>query len=331
MSVAYIMDKGARISKKGNQFIVIKDESIVSRIPVEILEGLVVVNSVQISSQAIVTLLQQNIPVSWISATGKYYGCLESPDHVNVEKHLQQMTMRDDEFSLKMAKRVILAKVHNQVTLLQRYNRRINSEKMGQQVQTILSLAKHIEIVNTREEIMGYEGIIAKNYFEALGAMVFPPFSFEKRSKRPPLDPFNALLSLGYTLVFREIYTAVISAGLHPYFGFLHSLKNHHPALVSDLQEEWRTAIVDSLVVSLIHRKGIRIEHFQTEEGERGVFLTHEGWKIFLQAYENRMRTHNAYVDGNCSYRQTLRNQAWDYSRALMAKNADLYHTLWIR
>lgn len=331
MSYVYITEQGTCISKESHKFIVSKAGQKVFEIPGETLEGLILAGSVQLSSQAVLALLKKDIPVTWISQTGEYYGRLEPPGHVHVAKQEKQILVRQGDFPLAMGKKIIQAKVHNQVTLLQRYNRRLSSKKVQACVEVILSQARRISNADSRDMLMGFEGIIAKNYFEALGVLVPAEFSFTKRSRRPPLDPFNALLSLGYTLVFREMYTAVASEGLHPYFGFLHALKNHHPALVSDLMEEWRTPIVDSLVLYLIQRKEIKTEHFTKAPGGKGIFLTKEGWKIFLTAYEKKMQTDNTYMEGDATYRQSLRSQAQRYSQALMKEDVNRYEALWIR
>ena len=200
-------------------------------------------------------------------------------------------------------------------------------------IDEMLVLHRHIFRCSTSERIMGYEGAIAKIYFRALGMLVPEEFAFERRSRRPPLDAFNAMLSFGYTLLMYDIYTVLHNEGLHPYFGFLHALKKGHPALASDLMEEWRAVLVDSMVLSLVHHHEIKPEHFKRsmDDAAGGIFLTREGRAIFLRAYEKKMKTVNKYVEGKHSYRRTLSYQARQYAQALMAQNEEMYDPIALR
>ena len=198
-------------------------------------------------------------------------------------------------------------------------------------IHNMMTMADHLKTAEDRESLMGYEGMAAKIYFSALGKIVDPAFSFEKRSKRPPLDPFNSLLSFAYTLIMYELFTAITNEGLHPYVGFLHALKEHHPALASDLLEEWRAVLADSFVMALVQHHEIKEEHFCHDEESRGVYLTSEGRKIFFRAYEKKMRSTNQYIDGKHSFRRSLNYQVAQYSQALLAQEPKMYEPIWIR
>ena len=161
--------------------------------------------------------------------------------------------------------------------------------------------------------------------------MTPPPFSFASRTRRPPRDAFNSMLSFGYTLLMYEIYTALCNRGLSPYFGFYHALKNRYPALASDLMEEWRPVLIDSMVMSLVHHHEVQPEHFMRSEENGGVYLTREGRAIFLSAYEKKLRTMNCYLAGEHSYRKSLTVQAKKFSQALMAEEPDIYEPIRIR
>ena len=332
MSFAYITEEGAYIKKRGGVFVVGRNQEVVMEIPEETLEGLTLIDGVQVSSRAMVELLQLGIPVTWLSSRGAFFGRLESTRHVHVFRQVKQIELIDSPFYLEMGKRCIAAKTHNQLTLLRRLNRSAASAEVERSIKEILSLWKHIFQAASAEELMGYEGVIARSYFHALGTAVPEAFRFERRSRRPPLDPFNSMLSFGYTLLMYDVYTSLTNEGLHPYFGFLHALKNHHPALASDLMEEWRAVLVDSMVLSLVNHHEIRTDHFvRADDGAPGIFLTREGRGIFLRAYEKKMRTVNQYIEGKHSYRRSLGYQAAQYAKALMAQNAEMYEPIRLR
>lgn len=329
---AYITEEGAYIQKRGGNFVVGRNNECVMEIPEEVLESLTLIDSVQVSSQAMVELLRLGVPVTWLSRTGFFFGRLESTRHVNVFRQESQILMKGSGFYLRMGKKVIGAKVHNQLTVLRRYQRNTDIEGVRRAIDEIIALRKSIPRCETSEQLMGYEGAIAKVYFRALGLLVPEEFAFMGRSRRPPLDPFNAMLSFGYTLLMYDIYTALSNEGLHPYFGFLHALKNRHPALASDLMEEWRAVLVDSMVLSLVSHHEIRPEHFTSmKEDGPGIIMTREGRAIFLRSYEKKMRTVNRYLEGKHSYRRTLSYQVRQYAQALLAKNEEMYEPISLR
>lgn len=333
MSIVYITENNIRVQKKGNRLLVGRNLEVLLEIPEEVLEGMVLLNTVQLTSEVMVDLLKRNIPVTWVSAKGEFYGRLETTVDVNVFKHQKQFKVYGTKVALAWSKKNIAAKIANQVVLLRRYRRRQkdNIDKIDHRIFRMQLEKKKIEQCHNISEIMGYEGSAARNYFEALGMMLPPKFAFEKRTKQPPLDPFNSMLSMGYTLLLYEIYTALLNKGLHPYVGFTHSMKNHHPALASDLIEQWRPILIDSLAMGLVHHHMILPEHFTKSEENDGIYLNREGRRIFIMAYEKKMRTLNKYHSWEHTYRHSLSYQADNFSQALMAESAEAFEPLLIR
>ncbi len=331
MSFLYITEDGTSVYKQGGRFVIARNQERIAEVPEELLEGLVLIGAVQLSANAAAELLEKGIPVTWLSHSGKYYGRLESTRHVNVFRQQKQILLQDTPFALALAKQIVEAKAHNQLTVLRRYNKNAQNVEVELRIKTIGILRKNISESKDIAELMGHEGAIAKIYFAALGCLAEPPFQFQHRSKRPPEDPFNSLLSFGYTLLLYEVYTAVANEGLHPYFGVLHSPRQHHPALASDLMEEWRPVIVDSLVMNILHRHILNETHFQTDDPSGGVFLTPKGRKIFLQLYGKKLIAMNQYMDGKNTYRHSLAKQAAAFAQAVMAENAALYEPIRLR
>jgi CRISPR-associated protein Cas1 len=170
--------------------------------------------------------------------------------------------------------------------------------------------AREIEI------LMGFEGTAARHYFHAFGKMVRKEFAFDGRSKRPPKDPVNALLSLGYTLLFHEMVTAIEAIGLDPYLGFLHEVEYGRASLAVDLCEEFRY-LIDSLVLALINRGELNQYDFHRGE-DGGYFLVDHGRKTFYAAYEHKVRTEVSYVNADTmSYRRIFFHQAEELARVI--------------
>ncbi len=173
-----------------------------------------------------------------------------------------------------------------------------------------------LDTASTINEIIGYEGMAAREYFTALSKLIRTDFKFNGRTRRPPKDAFNSMISLGYTIIFYEIYAEIASKSLSPYIGYIHRLKERYPALVSDLLEEWRAVIIDSTVMSIIQGNEISIDEFYRDEESGGVVLSDNAVKILVKKLEQKMRKdikYLTYLDHAVSFRRAI----WWQTRTL--------------
>lgn len=332
LSWLYITEEGARLNRQGGHYIIKRENEIICEVPEGLVEGVVLIDQVQVSSSVIVDCLRRNLPVTWLSTTGRFYGRLTSTQNQDVLRQAEQFALaEEDKFRLELAKRIVFGKIYNQMTVLRRYNRTAKSTTIDEALQYMRAIADKLHMAESIESIRGYEGAIARRYFAELGSMLPDDFSFARRSRRPPLDRFNSLLSFGYTLLLYDFYTAIVNTGLHPYVGFLHSLRNGHPALASDLMEPWRPAIVDSMCLSLISHHELHAEHFIEDEMTGGIYLDRIGRRVFICAYEKRMQSINRYFKGEYSWRYTVGMECNSYSLALDRKDVELLRPLVIR
>lgn len=331
MTTLYVTESGSFIKRKGGHVIVGRNHEVLFEVPFEAIDDVTVFDSVYISSSLLTDFISNGIPVTWLSGYGKYFGTLINTNTVDIHKHQRQFTMRGDkEFCLALSKKIVNAKINNQVTILRRYKRNLPDETVSTQIDNICCIRKNIYKASNVEELMGYEGIISRLYFEGLGKIVPIEFAFTKRSKQPPLDPFNAMLGLGYSMLFNEIMAGVINAGLHPFVGCMHALKAGHPALVSDLIEEWRAPINDSLVLNLVKRNMIDVEQDFQYSGE-GCYLNGEGRKLFLNAYNKKIKSVNQYIDRGQTFRESIYSQCKAYASTIMNIDLERYMPLEIR
>lgn len=330
MTRLYVTEPGSRVSKEGGHIVVSRENEKLCEVPSETLEGVTVTDRVQVTSSAISIFLAKKIPVTWLCSGGKYCGRLESMQSQDVLRLKEQFDICDDkDFCLQLAKKTVDCKIHNQRTILRNYNRRSQIEKVDSIYKKIKILSEKICGADSVKAVMGYEGSVARLYFQALGLVLPEEFFFAKRTRKPPRDKFNAMLSLGYTLLLNDFYTAIQNAGLHPYVGFLHVLRNGHPALASDLMEPWRPVVVDALCLSLIAHKIISSDLF--EETERGVFFSRDGRKTFIKEYERKIESVNAYFGGKYSWRHTIQMVCDSYKTVIHQKNIDALKLLEIR
>ncbi len=324
MASLYITEHGSFVHKRGGRVIIGRNNEVLMEVPIGEVDDVTLIDTVQISSELITEFSEHNVPISWLSSSGKYFGSLLNNSFIDINKHKQQFDLlQKRDFYFKLAQKVIKAKTYNQLTILRRYNRTIQSDKVVAIINEIQITRKHILFTTTVNELMGYEGLISKLYFEAFGLLVKEPFQFVKRSKKPPRDPVNSMLSIGYSMLFNEILANLTSIGIHPYVGFIHSLKKGHPALVSDLIEEWRAPLIDSLVLNMIRRNMIKADMFTINN--KGCFFTYEARKLFLQMYNKKLRSTNHYLNEKLSYRNSIKKQCNQYAFILLHEDIDSY------
>lgn len=184
-----------------------------------------------------------------------------------------------------------------------------------------LSLLCHRVETAADVESLGYEGNAARQYFEAFGDMLQVGTGFEVtgRSRRPPTDPVNAMLSFGYAMLTKEALAAVIAVGFEPRLGFYHKLRPGRPSLALDLMEEFRPLIVDSTILSLVNAREIHASHF--DRRGKDIVLTNEGRRTFISAIERRLRstiTHPTFGYA-VTYRRALHIQARLLARTIQS------------
>jgi CRISPR-associated protein Cas1 len=247
-----------------------------------------------ITTPAMTFCLQEEIPVVLLSSRGRYYGLLDSPVGDRVSLHRQQFTRAEDhDFCLATAKSLVRGKLANCRVLLQRHQRRKGIDAVNAAIADIDAIIARLPQAKTLDEVRGYEGHGAARYFDAFGHLVRPELGFTRRVRRPPTDPVNSLLSLGYTLCFYNLYGLIRGRGLHPYVGHLHAMRDRHPALASDLLEEFRAPIVDSLVLYLVNAKLLTAADFYGPQvdPDGACLLRDGGRKTFLKHFEQKMTT----------------------------------------
>lgn len=325
MATLYLVQQGMMLRKEQGRFVVqppkeSKETSV--EIPIREVERILVLGNVQVSTSAISVCLEEQIPVVFLTQLGDYKGHLWSAEFCDLPVEAAQYGRRNDPgFQLEMARRIVVGKVVNSKQLLLRLNRKRQVEGMMARIKRLDQFVRAVEQAIDLDVIRGYEGAAAKLYFGALGRLIVnPAFSLTGRSRRPPTDPVNSLLSFGYTLLFNNVMSLILAEGLNPYLGNLHRSERKEPHLAFDLMEEFRSPVVDSLVIWLVNKGVLRPTDFTYPNAEGGVYLEEAGRRVFLKHFENRISEEVSHpaVGGRVSYRRVIQLQIQLYKRCLL-------------
>lgn len=333
MSYLYVNDNGVTVGVEANRCVAKYPDGMVKYVPIESLEGIVIMGQSQLTTRCTEECLKRGINISYFSKGGRYFGRLQSTGHVKAERQRQQCALYDTEFSVELAKRMISAKLKNQSVVLKRYERSKNIALP--EIDNMLDICrKKVAECKDVYEIMGYEGQGAKYYFDGLSKCINEEFVFHGRSRRPPLDEFNSMIGLGYSVLMNEIYGKIEEKGLNPYFGFIHRDAEKHPTLASDLMEEWRAVLVDATVMGIINGNEISKDDFVKNLDEPGCYLNKNGVGILIKKLEKKFQTdvkYLDYVDYPVSFRHAMMLQINQLVKAIESEDATQYLPIQIR
>ena len=306
MPTLYVTEPGARVEKKYRRLQVVspEDEVLLSA-PLAQVSQVVLVGYAGVTTPALLALLDAGVGLTLVTRAGQLRGRLLGAQARNVPlRRLQYRLQQDEAFCLRTSRAIVQGKLSNCRTLAMRILRTLadpsQAASLRPRLEQIGEALQRLPQAANLEQLRGLEGNASRAYFAILraGLRWQGQQPFERRNRRPPKDPVNALLSLGYTLLGDALFTALEVAGLDPYAGFFHREEYGRPALALDLVEEFRPVIVDSVMLSLVNKKMLQDKHFEPgqaaggEAGEEGgVYLTRRGLRIFFQQYTRRLNT----------------------------------------
>lgn len=307
----YLMEQGAELAKENERFLVRKGGACLADIPVMKVDQILAFGNVRLTTPAMQFCLMEDIPIFLLSSRGRYYGVIESSSRDKVSLHREQfLRASDPKWTLNVSRELMRGKLSNTRTLLQRIVRRGSVLQRVQAAGDVLKkIIGQLDGARSLEELRGYEGAAAAQYFAVWPELVGEAWGFEGRKRQPPPDPVNSLLSFGYTILFYNIYSLLRVHGLHPHIGIYHALRDGHAALASDMMEEFRAPIVDATVLSLIHRKQVHPQDFQWPQ-ETGLpcLLTDQARQRVTHAFEAALNRPIAHPDAaeRCDYRRAI-------------------------
>jgi CRISPR-associated protein Cas1 len=314
----YVVGQGKTVRKRGERLEVWSyEEGKVSEARIREISKVCLYGGAEITTPAMVELMQRNVPVLHFSHGGWFLGICQGMSHKNVLLRIKQFSWAgDEEKSLSIARKIVAAKIENSRIRLRRYDPDV-PEKV---LESLSNLAKDAENASSRQSLLGIEGAAAAAYFSRFGSLLKADpgdFSFEGRNKRPPRDPVNAVLSYLYGVLTKELFTTVQAAGFEPYLGFYHQPRYGRPALALDMMEEFRPVIADAAMLSLFNNEELTAKDF-IRTGI-GISIMPEAKRKVIAAYEHRMQTEVTHpIFGyKVSYRRVLEVQSRLLARVL--------------
>jgi CRISPR-associated protein Cas1 len=295
LNTLYVMTPSAHVRLDHDTVKVEADGAQLARVPLHHLGSIILFAGATTTSQVLQRCAGDGRTVVWMDFGGRFKARVTGPVSGNVLLRLAQFQAHASPArTAAIARSIVAGKVRNSRYVVARAARdvhgddnRIALRRCADSLSTMLASLRDESDV---EVIRGIEGQAAALYFSAFGAMVAAPtdeFSFKLRTRRPPRDRINALLSFVYALLTTDCTSACEAVGLDPQIGYLHALRPGRPSLALDLTEEFRAYLADRLVLTLINRRQIRPEHFEARDGG-SVMLTDDGRRAVLAAYQTR-------------------------------------------
>lgn len=298
LNTLYITTEGASLRKDGENVVAEIDGEERARVPFHMLGSLVLFGAIFVSPPLIQSLAALGVTIVLLDRNGRFQARIEGPVAGNVL--LRRAQYRAAEAPDEIVRSLVLAKIANQRVVLQRalrdYGSDMTPERRARIEQVVERLARILrrvaKMTDGIDTMRGAEGEASLNYFSVFDDLIRSPdpeICFKGRSRRPPLDPVNALLSFLYTLLTHDCRSAAEGVGLDPAVGFLHRDRPGRPSLALDLMEELRPILVDRLALSLLNRRQLRVRDFEMRDGG-AVFLTDEARRTVLTAWQERKK-----------------------------------------
>jgi CRISPR-associated protein Cas1 len=288
MRTLYVSQQGCYVCKQQESILIKQRENILAEVQLPLLEQILIFGKSQVTTEVIRTCLWRNIAIAYLSRMGFCYGRI-----IPIERGYRQLARYQQQLSeidrLIVARKIVQGKLKNGRVFLKRQQRSRHSANLDMAIQSLAYLQEKAGNADNIQQLMGFEGAGAVQYFSGLGECLDnEDFVFAGRSRQPPGNPVNAMLSFGYQILWNHLLSLIEIQGLDPYFGCLHQPNEKHASLASDLIEEFRTPIVDSLVLYLVNRRMLSVVNdFVYRDG--GCYLNDTGRSKYLKAFVQRM------------------------------------------
>lgn len=295
LNTLFVMTEDVYLALENDNVVVHQSEKVLAKVPLHSIEGIMCFSYKGASPALMGRCGEIGVSMSFYSPRGRYYCSILGEENRNVLLRREQFRFADDaNAALDYAKSFIIGKIYNTKWVLERTKRdhalRVNVERLTEQSGKLSIALSSARQSSSMDELRGVEGLAAKDYFYAFDDLVLrnkDDFFFTSRSRRPPLDRLNALLSFCYSILTNDCIAALQGVGLDPYVGFMHTDRPGRASLALDLVEEFRPVLADRFVLTLINTGAVQPDDFEIRENG-GVFLSDSGRKKVLSAWQKK-------------------------------------------
>ena len=297
LNTLFVLNEGTYLSLDGDNVVLNHEKAEIARVPLHTLESILCFSYAGASPALMGACGRRGVDLCFFSPWGRFLARTVGEERGNVLLRQTQYEIAASEArSCIYARCFILGKIYNARWVLERATRdhpqRVPVEQLKQASTQLAAALPLVEVCEDLDQLRGLEGEAAQRYFDLFNALILQQredFVFTSRSRRPPLDPVNALLSFAYSLLANDCAAALEGAGLDPYVGFLHRARPGRRSLALDLMEELRAVYADRFVLSCINQKVVNSRHFEKQENG-AVLLTEDGRRTFLHAWQLKKR-----------------------------------------
>lgn len=297
LNTLFVLTEDSYLALDGENVLVLQNEDTIGRFPLHTLEGILYFGYKGASPALMGACAKHGVGLCFMTPNGRFLAraCGESRGNVLLRKIQCRISDSEDE-SCIIARNFIAGKLYNARWVLERATRdhalRVDTDRLKAVGADLAAAAKKSAEIMCLDELRGVEGEAATRYFGVFDELLLQnkdDFFFHTRSRRPPMDNVNAMLSFAYSILANDCASALEAVGLDPYMGFMHRDRPGRKSLALDLMEELRPCFADRFVISCVNSRSVQPKHFQKQENG-AVYMTEEGRRAFLSAYQTRKK-----------------------------------------
>lgn len=318
----YVMEKGRRVDLRNEAFTVIDGEIELLAVPPGQVDRIELGPHVGISDAAIRQAMAWRVPVAMVNGFGEEVGCITPKLARRADLHLAQAACAlDPAKRVELARIIVQARLRNQRIQLKRLIRDAGVAKATVAADAIAKMTRRTLSAKGVSELLGFEGAGTAQYWPALGACLKHGWQMNARSRQPPKDAVNAVISWLASMLARDLYALILRRDLHPGIAVLHGSQDDHDGAVYDLMEEFRAPLSEGLAVALFNKRHLRPEHFYARE-DGGVRLSREGGEAVIRGYEAKLdsRVKSRRLKAETSWRGLMQEQVNAYARHMLGE-----------
>lgn len=328
-----VLEQGLTLLKESERILIARGREPLASIPLNKLDQVIVHGNHLVSTALFRHAQRSGLQITFAEVAGRPLGRFDGRRQPVLELQRRQFARENEsDFALMLARAFVGGKIHNGRLLLRRHNRRRQLASLHDAETAMAELEFKLSTATGVESVRGIEGAAARHYFRALAELVDEKWGFEGRRRNPPTDPLNVLLSYGYGVLFNTLYTLVERRGLNAWLGALHASNGRHPALVSDLMEEFRAPVVDAVALNALLHALKPADFVHSDGDDLPCRLTDGARRRYVQWLQNKFRAAIVHprAGQRLDHHRLMQAQVYHYARVVLGEEP-VYHPIHLK